>query len=113
MTALATDWKELPGVADAKSTQAAGIDVGSVAQWFAQKFPRLPDEFGDAVLEEPDKYGKQIVCDICQPFLAATLGEHGTPDAPTVFFPLKTDSGPTRNTKASTLKPVTRRCSYD
>jgi hypothetical protein len=87
MTALATDWKELPSVADATPTQAAGIDGGSVAQWFAQKFPRLPDEFGDAVLEEPDRHGKQIVCDICQPFLAATLGEHGAPAAPTVYLP--------------------------
>lgn len=25
--------------------------------------------------------------DICQPFLAATLGEYGTPDAPTVYLP--------------------------
>ena len=87
MTALATDWKELPSVADATPTQAARIEVGPVAQWFAQKFPKLPNEFGDAVLEEPDRQGKHIVSDICQPFLAATLGEDGTPDAPTVYLP--------------------------
>jgi hypothetical protein len=58
-----------------------------VAQWFAQKFPKLPDEFGDSVLEEPDKNGRLVVYDICQPFLAATLGEDGTPDAPTIYLP--------------------------
>ena len=58
----------------------------SVAKWFACNFPKLPDEFGDAVLEEP-KNGRLIVSDISQPFLAATLSEHGTPDAPTVYLP--------------------------
>jgi len=70
-----------------KTESVAAIDSRSVAHWFAHKFPKLPDEFGDAVLEEPDKHGRQIVCDICQPFLAATLGEHGTPDAPIVYLP--------------------------
>jgi hypothetical protein len=65
---------------------SAAIDPGSVAKWFACNFPKLPDEFGDAVLEEP-KNGRLIVSDISQPFLAATLGEHGTPDAPTVYLP--------------------------
>jgi putative DNA primase/helicase len=65
----------------------SAINRSSAAQWFAEKFPQLPSEFGDAVLEEPDKNGKLIVHDICQPFLAATLGEHGTPRAPTVFIP--------------------------
>jgi P4 family phage/plasmid primase-like protien len=88
MSLLATEWKELPpGAADVTPIQTAAIGSGSVAQWFSQKFPKLPDEFGDAVLEEPDKQGKQVVCDICQPFLAATLGEHGTPDAPTIYIP--------------------------
>jgi hypothetical protein len=63
------------------------VDSASVAKWFAEKFPQLPAEFGQAVLEEPDKEGRQIVCDICQPFLAATLGEQGTPEAPTVYLP--------------------------
>jgi putative DNA primase/helicase len=65
----------------------AEIGSYSVAQWFAQRFPKLPDEFGDAVLEEPDNTGRLLVSDICEPFLAATLGDHGTPDAPTVYLP--------------------------
>lgn len=59
----------------------------SVSQWFATKYPQLPAEFGEAVLEEPDRSGRKIVCGISQPFLAATLGEMGTPNAPTVFVP--------------------------
>ena len=54
----------------------------SVAKWFAKKFPKLPKEFGDAVLEELNKQGKQVVCDISQPFLAATLGESAVPRYP-------------------------------
>jgi len=85
MSGLATEWQEAPEVADDFIPPARGS--ASVAEWFAQKFPRLPHEFGDAVLEEPDKNGKLIVHDICQPFLAATLGERGIPEAPTVFIP--------------------------
>jgi hypothetical protein len=88
MSALATEWKELPsGAEDVTPIQSTVIGSGSVAQWFSLKFPQLPAEFGDAVLEEPDKQGKQVVCDICQPFLAATLGKRGTPEAPTVYIP--------------------------
>ena len=85
---LAGTWKadEIPDV-DALKSGTQDAAPGSVAQWFAEKFPQLPAEFGDAVLEEPNKDGRQIVSDICQPFLAATLGEQGTPEAPTVFIP--------------------------
>ena len=38
-------------------------------------------------MEEPDRSGQLIVSDLCQPFLAATLGEQGVPDAPTVYLP--------------------------
>jgi putative DNA primase/helicase len=82
---LATGWEEPP------ESEAGVIPVaansGPVAQWFAQKFPKLPAEFGDAVLEEADRSGQLVVSDICQPFLAATLGEHGTADAPTIYLP--------------------------
>lgn len=61
--------------------------AGSVAQWFAEKFPQLPGEFGDAVLEEPDKSGRMVVCDLNQSFFAAALGENGSSEAPTVFIP--------------------------
>jgi len=60
---------------------------GSVAAWFAWKFPKLPAKFGDAVLEEAGEDGRQIVRDLCQEFLAATMGEEGSPETPTVFIP--------------------------
>jgi hypothetical protein len=75
--------------ANARLPEGTADTSGAVAKWFADKFPQLPAEFGDAVLEEPDKNGKLIVRDICQPFLAATLGEQGTPEAPTVFIPVE------------------------
>jgi hypothetical protein len=58
MSPLATEWQEAPEAADV-IPPTSGSD--SVAKWFAQKFPKLGAEFGDAVLEEPDKHGKQIV----------------------------------------------------
>jgi putative DNA primase/helicase len=57
------------------------------AKWFAQKFPSLPAVFGDAVWEETDKHGVVSVRDVAEDFLAATLGDKGSPDAPTVFLP--------------------------
>src|SRR4029453_685058 len=75
-----------PPVEMAQPEEAKPPSIGPVAKWFAGRFPKLPDEFGAAVLEEPDRHGKQIVCDISQPFLAATLGEHGTPKAPTIYL---------------------------
>jgi P4 family phage/plasmid primase-like protien len=55
------------------------------ARWFAEKFPPLADEFGDAILEETDKNGVVSARDIGEDFLAATLSEKGSPSAPTVF----------------------------
>jgi hypothetical protein len=78
LTDNAPEWEKLP-----KNTQR---DAGVVAKWFAQQYPKLPEEFGAAVLEEPDKYGRMVVCDICQPFIAATVSEQGAPDAPTVYI---------------------------
>jgi putative DNA primase/helicase len=57
------------------------------AQWFAKKFPSLLDEHGTAILEETDKAGIVTAKDIGEDFFAATLGENGSPDAPTVFVP--------------------------
>jgi putative DNA primase/helicase len=57
------------------------------AAWFAAKFPGLRDRYGDAVQEvvpsDGDKRG--FVKDVSEDFLAATLGESGSPAAPTVF----------------------------
>ena len=82
---LTPEWTD--GTTGEWTTGTPDIHTGSVRQWFAKKFPLLPSEFGDAVLEEYDKHKRLIVCDLCQPFLAATLGELGMPAAPTVFVP--------------------------
>jgi P4 family phage/plasmid primase-like protien len=58
------------------------------AAWLAAKFPALEKRFGVAVEEvfpKEDKEAKPIVKDVGEDFLAATLGEDGTPAAPTVF----------------------------
>ena len=57
------------------------------AQWFAEKYPLLPAEFGDAILESTDENGTVSARDIGEDFLAATLGEKGSPDVPTIFLP--------------------------
>ena len=57
------------------------------ATWFNEKFPKLTDQYGDAVLEKFEKSGIVTVRDLNEDFLAATLGANGTPDAPTVFIP--------------------------
>jgi P4 family phage/plasmid primase-like protien len=56
-------------------------------QWFARRFPGLPAEYGDAVLEETDRSGVVSAKDIGEDFVAATLGEKGDPDSPTVYLP--------------------------
>lgn len=56
------------------------------ALWFAEKFPSLAGEFGDAILEETDKNGVVSARDIGEDFLAATLSDKGSPDTPTVFI---------------------------
>ena len=57
------------------------------SQWFAQKFPSLSDEYGDAVLEEFDNHDIVSARDIGEDFLAATLGSKGCPNAPSVIVP--------------------------
>ena len=58
------------------------------AAWFSAKYPALPALHGDAVQEvvpaDEDK-GRPFVKDVSEDYLAATLGEGGTPAAPTVF----------------------------
>jgi P4 family phage/plasmid primase-like protien len=62
-------------------------ETNTPAEWFAEKFPSLPDEHGAAILEETDKAGIVTAKDIGEDFFAATLGDKGSPDAPTVFVP--------------------------
>lgn len=66
---------------------SGGRNGHTPASWFTEKFPTLADEYGEPVLEETDKEGTISVRDIGEDFLAATLGEKGSPDAPTVFVP--------------------------
>jgi hypothetical protein len=70
--------------------------------------PTASGEFGDAVLEEPDKSGRMVVCDLNQPFLAATLGENGSPDAPTIFMPTENRFWTFARTKAFSSSNATR-----
>jgi len=62
-------------------------ETNTPAEWFAEKFPSLPDEHGTAISEETDKAGIVTAKDIGEDFFAATLGDKGSPDAPTVFVP--------------------------
>lgn len=57
------------------------------ARWFADRFPALSDEFGEAILEQTDKKGIVSARDMGEDFFAASLGDKGCPDAPTVFVP--------------------------
>ncbi|HEV8186826.1 MAG TPA: phage/plasmid primase, P4 family [Pyrinomonadaceae bacterium] len=56
------------------------------SRWFAERFPALPAEFGDAILEQTDKNGIVFARDIGEDFLAATLSQKGNPETPTVFI---------------------------
>ena len=57
------------------------------AAWFAAKFPALEKRHGLAVEEvrPAEKEAKPYVKDLSEDFLAATLGEDGAPESPTVF----------------------------
>ncbi len=57
------------------------------AAWFAAKFPALEKIYGAAVDEAPGHDDKSLptVKDVSEDFLAATLGENGSPETPTVF----------------------------
>ena len=68
--------------------QNAVEDAETPAKWFNKKFPALARDYDEAVLEHEDKETRIVsIRDLNEDFLAATLGEHGTPDAPTVFVP--------------------------
>ena len=91
VTKLADDWTEnfatdaaqpAPDSSDSLSKDACG----SPSAWFARRFPALPAEHGAALLEEQNKDGLIVVKDICEAFLAATLGAEALPEAPTVFI---------------------------
>jgi P4 family phage/plasmid primase-like protien len=59
----------------------------SVVQWFQRRFPALnAEKFGNPVSEETTDEGIRVVTAISQPYLAATLGELGSPETPTVYI---------------------------
>jgi P4 family phage/plasmid primase-like protien len=59
----------------------------SVVQWFQRRFPALTEaKFGNPVSEETNDEGIRVVTAISQPYLAATLGELGSPQTPTVYI---------------------------
>ena len=64
-----------------------GATTITPSQWFTRKYPKLSPEHGDAILEATDEDGTVSAKDIGEDFLAATLGDKGTPDAPTIFLP--------------------------
>ncbi len=57
------------------------------ALWFAERYPKLPEKYGNAVLEETDEAGIISARDIGEDYLAATLGFRGSPKTSTVFLP--------------------------
>ena len=57
------------------------------SKWFSERFPSLANEYGDAVLEKFDSDGVLSARGIGEDFLAATLGDKGSPDSPTIFLP--------------------------
>jgi P4 family phage/plasmid primase-like protien len=61
--------------------------IGSPGNWFRSKFPGLSDAFGEPVLEQLGKDGIVRVSNVSEDFLAATLGEEGSPACPAVFLP--------------------------
>jgi P4 family phage/plasmid primase-like protien len=56
--------------------------------WFKEGFPKLAGRYGEPVLEaQTEDDEPPHVVDVCEDFIAATLGEDGQPDKPTVFLP--------------------------
>jgi P4 family phage/plasmid primase-like protien len=85
------EWAESEAVEGAaelvKELQPAPLP-NTPAAWCAAKFPALPAIHGTAMQEShptDEEKAKPFVKDISEDFLAATLGEQGLPEMPTVF----------------------------
>ena len=86
MSALATEWKEVPKNAAEEAENVKPDNTETPARWFNKKFPALAKDYDEAVLEHKDPETRIVsIRDLNEDFLAATLGDQGTPDAPTVF----------------------------
>jgi P4 family phage/plasmid primase-like protien len=74
---------------EAKPTQRgrSGQLALTPSKWFSERFPSLANEYGDAVLEKTDENGILVARGIGEDFLAATLGDNGSPESPTIFLP--------------------------
>jgi putative DNA primase/helicase len=92
---VATRWtKKIPAVANPKPTvnsQNQNGNNGAAAitpeRWLNEKFPLLLNQFGNPILTGMTRQGTVYVKDIGEDFFAATLGDKGSPNAPTIFLP--------------------------
>ena len=64
-----------------------GAAVITPARYLNEKFPLLLDQFGNPILTGTTQQGLVYVKDIGEDFFAATLGDKGSPDSPTIFMP--------------------------
>ena len=84
-----TEWAKENNVGAGGGLQVAeaeALSPDTPAAWFAERYPAL-EKHGGAVDEgyPEDDDAKPYVKDVSEDFLAATLGEDGSPDAPTVY----------------------------
>jgi putative DNA primase/helicase len=82
--------KHFEAWAKEKGVTAPTAAPGTPNEWFAARFPKLAEQYGEAVLEayppgQEEGEALPYVQDVGEDFLAATLGEAGSPEAPTVF----------------------------
>ena len=70
-----------------ENTAASQLELFSPSEWFAQKFPALPKIYGDAALLISRKNGDlPYVKKLSEDYLAATLGDNGSPEQPAVYL---------------------------
>lgn len=81
-------WAQTNGIPTGPVVTMPPATPDTPAAWFSARFPGLAKKYGDAVEEfYPDKDGSRrpFVKDLSEDFLAAVLGEDGSPQTPTVF----------------------------
>jgi len=81
-------WSQTNGVVIAPATALVTPTPDTPVAWFDARFPGLKERHGDPVQEVSagnKKEDRPFVKDLSEDFLAATLGEAGSPEAPTVF----------------------------
>jgi len=84
------DLQHLEGIETVKE-QIEGAEATEASatpnRWFKARFPKLAEKYGEPIQESQKDKNLPRVVDICEDFMAATLGEDGHPEAPTVFLP--------------------------